>query len=114
MNDQYFINVASASFGAEVTATTPQDMKKFLGGMAYSCPADDADPGLLIFIVAFDLQRLGGHSSATPPPGTMPPRPRPASRSARRLRGFTSVSKVRLFKASAPVSAAYPKYPKTK
>ncbi len=27
MNDQYFINVASAGFGAEVTATTPEDMK---------------------------------------------------------------------------------------
>ena len=24
------------------------------------CPADDADPGLLVFIIAFDLQRLGG------------------------------------------------------
>jgi hypothetical protein len=36
MNDQYFINVASAGFGAEVTATTPQDMKKLLGGVAYS------------------------------------------------------------------------------
>ena len=36
MNDQYFINVASAGFGAEVTATTPQALKKFLGGMAYS------------------------------------------------------------------------------
>jgi YegS/Rv2252/BmrU family lipid kinase len=36
MNDQYFINVASAGFGAEVTATTPQDMKKLLGGMALS------------------------------------------------------------------------------
>jgi diacylglycerol kinase family enzyme len=36
MNNQYFINVASAGFGAEVTATTPQDMKKLLGGMAYS------------------------------------------------------------------------------
>ena len=26
MNELYFINVASAGFGAEVTATTPQDM----------------------------------------------------------------------------------------
>ena len=38
-NENYFINVASGGFGAEVTATTPQDMKKstwgrclFLGG----------------------------------------------------------------------------------
>jgi YegS/Rv2252/BmrU family lipid kinase len=36
MNDQYFINVESAGFGAEVTATTPQEMRKLLGGMAYS------------------------------------------------------------------------------
>ncbi len=31
-----FINVASAGFGAEVTATTPQDLKKALGGAAYT------------------------------------------------------------------------------
>jgi len=46
MNDQYFINVASAGFGAEITATTPQDMKKFLGGMAYS---------IMGFVKAFQL-----------------------------------------------------------
>jgi len=36
MNDRYFVNVASAGFGAEVTATTSQEMKNLLGGMAYS------------------------------------------------------------------------------
>lgn len=35
-NDRFFINVASGGFGAEVTATTPQDMKLALGGAAYS------------------------------------------------------------------------------
>ncbi len=35
-NKDYFINVASGGFGAEVTATTPQDLKKALGGAAYS------------------------------------------------------------------------------
>ena len=35
-NDSYFINVASGGFGAEVTATTPQDLKKALGGSAYT------------------------------------------------------------------------------
>jgi YegS/Rv2252/BmrU family lipid kinase len=35
-NENYFINVASGGFGAEVTAITPQDMKKALGGAAYS------------------------------------------------------------------------------
>jgi len=35
-NDRYFINVASGGFGAEVTATTPQDLKKALGGTAYT------------------------------------------------------------------------------
>ncbi len=33
---RYFINVASAGFGAEITATTPIGMKKALGGLAYS------------------------------------------------------------------------------
>lgn len=35
-NDTFFINVASGGFGAEVTATTPQDMKTALGGAAYT------------------------------------------------------------------------------
>lgn len=33
---RYFINVASAGFGAEITATTPLGLKKALGGLAYS------------------------------------------------------------------------------
>jgi lipid kinase YegS len=36
VNDRFFINVASGGFGAEVTTKTPKDMKKILGGMAYS------------------------------------------------------------------------------
>jgi YegS/Rv2252/BmrU family lipid kinase len=51
MNDQYFIKVASAGFGAEVTATTPQDMKQFLGGMAYS---------IMGFVKAFQLEPYEG------------------------------------------------------
>jgi lipid kinase YegS len=35
-NDRYFINVASGGFGAEVTANTPPELKKALGGAAYS------------------------------------------------------------------------------
>ena len=51
MNDQYFINVASAGFGAEVTATTPQELKKFLGSMAYS---------IMGFVKAFQLEPYEG------------------------------------------------------
>jgi lipid kinase YegS len=36
MNDHIFINVASGGFGAEVTATTPQEAKRVLGGLAYT------------------------------------------------------------------------------
>lgn len=36
VNGDYFVNVASGGFGAEITATTPQDMKKALGGTAYT------------------------------------------------------------------------------
>jgi lipid kinase YegS len=36
MNKQCFINVASLGFGAEVTAMTPQQLKKLLGGGAYT------------------------------------------------------------------------------
>ncbi len=36
MNDKVFCNVASGGFGAEITATTPQDIKRKLGGAAYT------------------------------------------------------------------------------
>jgi len=36
MNGRYFINVASGGFGAEVTATTPRELKSKLGGGAYA------------------------------------------------------------------------------
>ena len=36
MNKRFFINVASAGFGAEITATTPIQLKKALGGGAYT------------------------------------------------------------------------------
>ncbi len=33
---QYFVNMASCGIGAEVTSTTPEPLKRFLGGGAYS------------------------------------------------------------------------------
>ncbi len=36
MNGEVFCNVASGGFGAEVTATTPQEIKAKLGGTAYT------------------------------------------------------------------------------
>ena len=51
MNGKYFINVASAGFGAEVTATTRRDMKRFLGGTAYS---------IMGFVKAFQLRPYKG------------------------------------------------------
>lgn len=51
MNGEYFINVASAGFGAEVTATTPQEMKRSLGGAAYS---------IMGFVKAFQLEPYEG------------------------------------------------------
>jgi lipid kinase YegS len=36
LNGRHFINVASAGFGAEITATTPIQLKKALGGAAYT------------------------------------------------------------------------------
>lgn len=35
-NQSYFLNVASGGFGAEVTARTPPELKRALGGAAYS------------------------------------------------------------------------------
>ncbi len=36
LNGRFFVNVASAGFGAEITATTPVQFKKALGGVAYT------------------------------------------------------------------------------
>ena len=36
MNKRHFINVASLGFGAEITATTPIQLKKIIGGGAYT------------------------------------------------------------------------------
>jgi len=46
-----FVNVTSGGFGAEITATTPVDMKKKLGGAAYT---------IMGLIKAFDLQPYTG------------------------------------------------------
>jgi lipid kinase YegS len=35
-NEQFFINVASGGFGAQVTTSTPVELKNFLGGGAYT------------------------------------------------------------------------------
>jgi len=35
-NDRYFVNVATAGFGAEITVNTPPELKNFLGGGAYT------------------------------------------------------------------------------
>jgi lipid kinase YegS len=34
-NDRFFLNVASGGIGAEITATTPPDLKRIIGGGAY-------------------------------------------------------------------------------
>jgi lipid kinase YegS len=36
VNEHYFLNVASSGFGAEVTAATPPELKRFLGGASYA------------------------------------------------------------------------------
>jgi lipid kinase YegS len=36
VNDRYFVNAATAGFGAQVTAETPVELKNFLGGGAYT------------------------------------------------------------------------------
>ena len=35
-NENYFVNVASGGFGAEVTTNTPPQLKKTIGGAAYA------------------------------------------------------------------------------
>ena len=38
-NDEYFVNIASGGFGAQVTSTTPVALKNFIGGGAYTLSA---------------------------------------------------------------------------
>ena len=35
-NDRHFVNIATAGFGAQITAETPVELKNFLGGGAYT------------------------------------------------------------------------------
>lgn len=51
LNGRHFINVASLGFGAEITATTPTQLKKALGGGAYT---------LMGFIKALNLSPYPG------------------------------------------------------
>ena len=52
MNKHLFINVASLGFGAEITATTPVELKKKLGGGAYT---------LMGMVKAMNLTPYTGH-----------------------------------------------------
>ncbi len=47
MNGRHFLNLVSGGFGAEVTANTPDELKRMLGGAAYS---------LMGFLTAFRFQ----------------------------------------------------------
>jgi lipid kinase YegS len=51
VNSRCFVNVTSGGFGAEITATTPVDMKKALGGGAYT---------IMGLIKAFNLEPYKG------------------------------------------------------
>src|SRR5690606_40839591 len=54
VNGRTFINVASAGFGAEVTAETPEGIKRILGGAAY---------GLMGLVKALDRKSTRLNSS---------------------------------------------------
>ena len=51
MNDSYFLNMITSGFGAEVTVSTPPELKKMLGGAAYS---------LMGFLMAFNFKPYNG------------------------------------------------------
>ena len=78
VNDRFFINVASGGFGAEITATTPQQLKSALGGGAYALmglvkatqlspyhvrlkvPGEDAVEGRMLFMAVGNNRFAGG------------------------------------------------------
>ncbi len=83
-NNRFFINVASAGFGAEITATTPIELKKRLGGTAYSLvglakvfsltpytgrllvPGEDPMSGEMLFMAVGNNRYAGGGFDVAP------------------------------------------------
>ena len=57
-NEHWFINAASVGFGAEVTATTPPELKRLLGPAAYAVMGRIRPPPA--------VQNNGQYSSAGP------------------------------------------------
>ena len=84
MNGRHFINVASGGFGAEVTATTPQDIKRRLGGAAYTLnglvkvwemkpyqgrlflPGEEAIAGAMVLMAVGNNRLAGGGFEVAP------------------------------------------------
>jgi len=84
VNGRYFVNVASAGFGAEITATTPIELKKKLGGTAYSLvglakvfnltpytgrlliPGEDPLSGEMLFMAVGNNHYAGGGFDVAP------------------------------------------------
>ncbi|MBT8441991.1 MAG: YegS/Rv2252/BmrU family lipid kinase [Gammaproteobacteria bacterium] len=84
LNGRNFVNVASAGFGAEITATTPVDLKKALGGAAYTLmgmamalkltpyegrvviPGEDPVEGSMLFMAVGNNHFAGGGFDVAP------------------------------------------------
>ncbi len=83
MNGRHFVNVVSGGFGAEVTASTPGEMKQWLGGAAYSLMAmltavrfrpyparviveDQIQEGNLLLVAVGNSRQCGGGYQVAP------------------------------------------------
>ncbi|MGI9454952.1 MAG: lipid kinase YegS [Aeoliella sp.] len=84
VNDRIFVNVASGGFGAQVTASTPPELKKAIGGAAYSLmgvvtaaklnpydcklilPDGTEDKGRLLLMAVGNGRQCGGGYQVTP------------------------------------------------
>ncbi len=84
VNGRIFVNVASGGFGAEVTASTPSQLKKALGGVAYSLmgvvtaakmspiecrftgPGGEVRDGTLLLMAVGNGRQCGGGYQVTP------------------------------------------------
>lgn len=83
-NDRFFINVTSGGFGAEITATTPVNLKKALGGGAYTLmglikafrlepyrgqllvPGEEPVEGAMLFMAVGNSRLAGGGFEVAP------------------------------------------------
>lgn len=67
VNDKFFLNMATCGFAAKITAETPQTLKDFLGGAAYTVMGILDLPNIPSYRVSLDFKKKGDTPAAMQP-----------------------------------------------